>query len=204
MTTSTAQHEKNSYRARFDAYRRSLSADTHAVCSAAIVERIEALPAYRSARCIHAYWPMVHRGEIDIRPLLLAGHRAGKQILLPAVTSSQGAVMTPRMTPRMTHRLFEGEDRLQPGPWGVHEPMEGKTVPDKAIDLVLTPALGADLLGFRLGYGKGYYDSFLAGLGATVVCPVFDACVVDLLPHEPHDIPVSYLATESRLLRVLE
>lgn len=137
---------------------------------------------------------MVHRGEIDIRPLLLTGHRAGKQILLPAVTSNQGAAMT--------YGLFEGEDRLKPGPWGVHEPMGGKTVPVEAIDLVLTPALGADLLGFRLGYGKGFYDVFLAGVRAPAICPVFDACVVDRLPHEPHDVRVSYLATETRLLRV--
>ncbi len=200
--TSTIQHIKSAFRTRFDAYRRGLTSDAHRIRSEAVVTRLAALPAYRSARCVHAYWPMAYRGEIDIRPLLLAGHQAGKQILLPVVTSNQGAGTTPGMTPGLTHWLFEGEERLQPGPWGVHEPMGRKTVPSEAIDLILTPALGADLLGFRLGYGKGYYDAFLAAQSAPAVCPVFDACVVDLLPHESHDIGVSYLATETRLLRV--
>jgi 5-formyltetrahydrofolate cyclo-ligase len=201
---STIQSIKSAYRARFDAYRRGLSPEAHRSKSDAIVARLEALPAYRSARCIHAYWPMVNRGEIDLRPLLIAGHRAGKQILLPVVTSNLDANQYLNKGPIMTHRLFDGEERLQVGPWGVHEPLEGRTVPDEAIDLVLTPALGADLLGFRIGYGKGFYDTFLAALSAPAVCPVFDNCVVDELPREPHDIAVSYLATESRLLRILQ
>ncbi len=194
MAISTTPPDKRELRARFDAYRRRLSVEAHAALSAAIVARLEALPAYRSARCVHAFWPMVERGEVDLRPLLLAGHRAGKQILLPVVIPHQGAAMT--------HRLFEGEERLQPRALGVHEPMGAETVPDEAIDLVLTPALGADLSGYRLGYGKGFYDAFLGRLAARAVCTVFDACIVETLPREPHDIPVSYLVTESRLLRV--
>ncbi|MEZ4698965.1 MAG: 5-formyltetrahydrofolate cyclo-ligase [Rhodothermales bacterium] len=190
-----AEHPaKSDLRSRFDAYRRSLTPAEHAERSAAIATRIAALPAFQAARCIHAYWPLERRREIDLRPLLLAAYGLGKQILLP--------VVIPQTHTGMTHRLFEGADRLRAGSWGVHEPAGDRTVPDAAIDLIIVPALGADRFGYRLGYGKGYYDAFLAGLAAPTVCPVFEACLVDALPREPHDVPVSYLATESRMIRV--
>jgi 5-formyltetrahydrofolate cyclo-ligase len=57
---------------------------------------------------------------------------------------------------------FEGLHQLQTNTWGIQEPKQGvPTEPDK-IDLVLVPLLAFDLAGHRVGYGKGFYDKFLA------------------------------------------
>lgn len=183
---------KAAFRTRFQAYRTSLTEAEHHSASEAICARIATMPEFARAACIHAFWPLERRREIDFRPLLRSAHRAGKRVLLP--------VVLPGKTPRMRAVLFEGEDRLRVGPWGVHEPVGMESVPTEDIDLVIVPALGADLAGYRLGYGRGYYDAFLAGVDAPSVCPIFEACLVDRLPIDPHDIPVSYLATERRLI----
>jgi len=49
-----------------------------------------------------------------------------------------------------------------PNRWGISEPFTGEIIDDKEIDLVLVPLLCFDEMGYRVGYGNGYYDKFLA------------------------------------------
>lgn len=55
--------------------------------------------------------------------------------------------------------------------------------------------------GYRLGYGGGYFDRFLAGVDALPVGLAFDLQLVDELPAEPHDMPMGIVVTEERVLR---
>jgi 5-formyltetrahydrofolate cyclo-ligase len=72
-----------------------------------------------------------------------------------------------------------------------------------AVELVLCPAALVDQAGYRLGWGLGYYDRFLAALpqNPAVFAVVFDEDVVDAVPHESHDHPVSGVLTPTRVLR---
>jgi 5-formyltetrahydrofolate cyclo-ligase len=105
-------------------------------------------------------------------------------------------VRRPDGAPHLEQRLY-APGALSPGAFGVLEPLDTPAIMREEIDLAIVPALAASRDGFRLGYGGGYYDAFLAGLGATIVCPVFDACLVDSLPQEPHDEPVDIIVTEA-------
>lgn len=87
------------------------------------------------------------------------------------------------------------------GPHGVPEPesaTEGRLAHVEP-DVVMCPAALVDRYGTRLGWGKGYYDRFLATLGphTRVIALVFDDEVVDKLPRDEHDIPVTHIATPS-------
>lgn len=92
------------------------------------------------------------------------------------------------------------------GPQGVPEPES--PIEDRSDridpDVVICPAALVDRRGNRLGWGKGYYDRFLATLGAhtRVIALVFDDEVVDDLPQEEHDIPVTDIATPSGVRNV--
>jgi 5-formyltetrahydrofolate cyclo-ligase len=57
---------------------------------------------------------------------------------------------------------FEGLHQLQTNSWGIQEPRQGVPTEHEKIDLVLVPLLAFDLTGQRVGYGKGFYDKFLA------------------------------------------
>lgn len=68
-------------------------------------------------------------------------------------------------------------------------------VPLSKIDCILVPGLGFDRDHFRIGYGKGYYDQFLAGVGdiLTIGVGFKEQLCEELLPRDPWDIPVKEL-----------
>ncbi|QXD14689.1 5-formyltetrahydrofolate cyclo-ligase [Rhodocaloribacter litoris] len=189
---------KEALRARLRALRAGLDEAAYAARSQAIIERVLALPELQHARTIHIYWPLVTRREVDTRPLIAHLQAADKQIVLPVVDTTE---QPGRGRPRLRHVRFTGAGALRPNRWGIDEPVNGESVPPEALDLVIVPALGAGRNGYRLGHGYGYYDAFLAGLTVPTVCPVYDACLLETVPAEPHDVPVSVIVTEYETLR---
>jgi 5-formyltetrahydrofolate cyclo-ligase len=69
--------------------------------------------------------------------------------------------------------------------------------------LLIMPAVAYDCRGFRLGYGAGFFDRFLAQTQVSTLGVCFDAFLVDELPTETHDQPVQSVITEARTLTVL-
>jgi 5-formyltetrahydrofolate cyclo-ligase len=75
---------------------------------------------------------------------------------------------------------------------------EPKTIPDKKFDLILVPTLGFDKENFRLGWGGGYYDKFLATQPqAQKIGLCFNSGFIrEGFEHEAHDIPLDSIITE--------
>lgn len=91
--------------------------------------------------------------------------------------------------------------------YGFWEPAaETSKVNPEILDAVLVPGLAFDPWGYRLGYGQGFYDRFLAQLPpkALTVGLVAEALVVPALPHDPWDVPVRFLAIEQGVRAALE
>ncbi|HEX4902964.1 MAG TPA: 5-formyltetrahydrofolate cyclo-ligase, partial [Acidimicrobiales bacterium] len=76
---------------------------------------------------------------------------------------------------------------------------DGALVDPAELDVLLVPGRAFDRRGIRLGRGGGHYDRFLPRLraGVPVVGVTVDERVVPRLPAEPHDVPMTHLATES-------
>lgn len=85
---------------------------------------------------------------------------------------------------------------------GLREPVEPWLPPSAAgrAEVVLVPALAVDLRGVRLGRGGGFYDRSLplCAPAARLVAVVRDSEVVDELPSEPHDVPMTHALTPGR------
>lgn len=178
---------KAALRARFAAARQAAAAGERAEAHRAIVRHALRLPALRRARLVHAFWPLVARGEIDTRPLIAALHARGVRVALPVVQPG-GALI---------HRLFEGEARLVPGPWGLREPApDAPQVAADGLEVVFVPGLAFGRDGHRLGYGAGFYDRFLPHTPALRVGLVTADALLDALPHDAHDAPVHVVVTE--------
>ena len=79
-----------------------------------------------------------------------------------------------------------------------------KRVKDFSAGLCLIPALCYDWHGYRLGYGKGYYDRFLAGYGGHMIGLCYSECVRRRLPHGRFDRPAELLVTDRYLRRTAE
>ncbi len=86
---------------------------------------------------------------------------------------------------------------LIPNSYGILEPTKDAPILSKGeIDVVLVPALAFDEEGFRLGYGGGYYDKYLADYSGVVLGLAFAACVTKRLPRGDFDRPVDAVVTE--------
>ena len=136
---------------------------------------------------VSAYWPI--GSEIDPSPLIRRLKNEGDaDICLPRVEADGS----------MTFRAWAPGNALEDRPFGLQEPPSD--TPIVTPTLVLTPLLGFDRKGNRLGYGKGHYDRALARLradGRVFVCGLaFFGQELDAVPAEPHDIPLDWVMTE--------
>lgn len=61
----------------------------------------------------------------------------------------------------LKHVLYEGMQQLKLNSWGILEPQYGTEINSAELDFVIVPMLTFDSNGYRVGYGKGYYDKFL-------------------------------------------
>lgn len=98
---------------------------------------------------------------------------------------------------KLSFHKVEDLSELIPGTFGIPEPeIKKHQITPQELDLILVPGLVFDLNKFRLGYGKGFYDSFLKETKAVKIGVAFYVQVIDNLPREPHDVKMDYLLTE--------
>ncbi|QEE48888.1 5-formyltetrahydrofolate cyclo-ligase [Flavobacterium alkalisoli] len=101
----------------------------------------------------------------------------------------------------MTHYLLTDNTRLKKNEYGIPEPVHGLEVPDNKIDVVFVPLLAFDTKGHRTGYGKGFYDRFLAKCKSDVIkigLSFFDAeKKIDDINHT--DMVLDYCVTPNRI-----
>lgn len=98
---------------------------------------------------------------------------------------------------------FENPGQLKPNAWGIREPEYGELTVTADIDLVLVPMLIADQYGHRVGYGKGFYDKFLATCKTSCI-PVglcFYEPILRIDDINDRDMPLKYCATPVKVHR---
>ena len=185
--------DKRALRERLVAQRDALGAEARAEASQAIARNIASLERYGSARVVLLTLPF--RSEWDA--LLVARHAlaAGKIVVAPRVDP---AARTLRPL-----RIVDLDRDVESGYRGIPEPRATcAAVALQTIDWVLTPGVGFDAAGRRLGYGGGYYDRLLPLLprAASRVAGAFEVQLVDRVPAAPHDIGVDCIVTEQRII----
>jgi len=149
---------------------------------------------YGRSGCVSLYSSF--RNEVLTDEIFHAAVLSGREVYYPRVVRGEKRRLE---FFRVTHL---GE--LSPGSYEIPEPCGGVVKGEPAcLDLVVVPGAAFDRRGGRLGYGKGYYDHALKGLGCTVVALAYDFQVIDgELPMEEHDVRVSAIVTESGIIRV--
>lgn len=160
-----------------------------------VCKRVASWDVFQRAGVVMLYLPI--GGEVDVAGLALRAFQDGKSVCVPRMDWKH------RQMTAVEIRGFD--DDFEQRHHGVREPMSGRTIAVEEIDLVAVPGLAFDPSCRRLGRGGGFYDRFLAhpSLGAKGVslCGVcFDFQVIDEAPAEEHDVPLTAIATDRRLV----
>lgn len=130
--------------------------------------------------------------EVDTLALIQRGWKEGKRICVPKCDPKQKILTFYEMT---------SFDQLEVVFYGLQEPIPSETieVSKGQLDGVIVPGLIFDNQGYRVGYGGGYFDRFLEGYQGETMSLFFEEQLVDILPHEKHDIPIqSYISDKGQ------
>jgi len=82
------------------------------------------------------------------------------------------------------------------GKYGILEPSSVIEVDKELVDLIIVPGVAFDRRGYRIGYGRGYYDKVLKDFNGKTIGLAFSLQIVDSIPAEEHDIKVDRVITE--------
>ncbi len=100
-------------------------------------------------------------------------------------------VVVPYCTDRCGNMIaveIKSLDELKEGLFGILEPINPKEFPKSEIDFVIAPGIAFDKDGYRLGYGKGYYDRFLCNLSPFRLGVCKKELFLEKLPHDEFDV----------------
>lgn len=186
MTARTDDHHLSTKRE----WRRAILASRRALDPAARAERAAALTDGALALASAIGGPVCAYLPVGTEPWSPDGvealRAAGHEVLLPVVPAERGQLDWAR---------YDGPDSLADGPIGLREPSGARLGPSAVARarLILVPGLAADRRGVRLGRGAGHYDHTLPLVGPDVpiVIVIDDDELVDVLPAEPHDHPMT-------------
>lgn len=172
--------------------RSALSTYEREAHSEAILMNLLSTDYYKEAKHVASF--VDFRDEVYMSPINHHILESEKSLYLPYVDMKEK---------RMTfHRVTDLSD-LTLSKYGILEPnpQMHPEVDIQCFDLVLTPGVAFDHTGHRLGYGGGFYDRFFQALSSDVprLGIAFSIQQLDLLPLEPHDLPLTGLITENGL-----
>lgn len=193
MYVKNIKEVKINLRARYRRFREHMNVEQKIELDATIQSRFLALAEYASADIIFTY--VSKPIEVDTIALINAALANHKQVAVPRCIPD---------TYDMEFYCITSLDDLEKGNFGVLEPISSKCclVSDYSKGLCIVPGLSFDAQGYRLGYGKGYYDRFLAEFRGDTVGICYSGCVQWNLPHGYYDKPVDLLITEKYIRRM--
>ena len=178
--------DKASLRRRLVAARALLSHSARNEAGRLIRDHVLGMPQVAAAGTIAAYYSV--GAEPDTHSLIFALWKRGSYVILPVLLPDGD----------LDWASYEGPDSLAPGPRGLLQPVEpvrGVGTVARA-EVVLVPALAADVSGNRLGRGGGSYDRALARVGPQVpaIALLYDPELLPSVPVMPHDQRVRAVA----------
>jgi len=181
---------KQELRLRYQEKRKKTSSEDVTEASLKISNKLLELPIWEF-EYYHIFLHSEAKKEVDTSFIITLLQGKDKEIVVPKMDNYGG----------LQHFLLTDSTILKPNKWTIPEPVDGLEVPLNKIDVVFVPLLTFDTSGYRVGYGKGYYDSFLEHcksgtlkIGVSIFEPV-----EQISNREPHDVRMDYCVTPSAI-----
>ncbi len=152
------EHTKSFLRRQYLEKRLALSIEEVDTASLAIANRCLELPMWEK-EIFHLFLSITQKNEVVTNPLLTLLQGRDKSIVVPKILPEGN----------LEHILLQDATKIKLNAWGVPEPLSGILIPPEKIEVVFVPLLVFDTQGNRVGYGKGFYDRFLAACSPQVI-----------------------------------
>ncbi len=135
--------------------RKKLSPEEYQAKNQLLLRQCMAFFSSTSFQAVHCFLPIIHQKEPDTWPLIRALQAQGITVVVSRSDMQTNALY---------HHPLTQDTVLQTNRWGIPEPASAEIAcfPPEKIDAIIVPLLAFDKSGHRVGYGKGYYDRFLA------------------------------------------
>ena len=135
--------------------------------------------------------------EVDTLSFIKSLLSSGKKVAVPRCEGEKS---------NMNFYYINSLDELSAGSFGVLEPKpdEKKMVTDTVGSVCIVPAFMFDKSGYRLGYGKGYYDRYLSRYNGVAIGICYDENITDELFRGKYDRAVDFVLTERRIINKKE
>ena len=185
---------KRDLRRKFRRIRSDMDPQDKAAWDERITANLLRSPRWRRARRVLLF--VSKPIEVDTHTLIETALRQGKQVLLPRCLDDCG---------HMAFFAVQSWEDLTPGLYGLLEPDPERCPKVERFhpgDFCLVPGFAFDGKGYRLGFGKGYYDRFLSRFPGVTAGACYHCCTTRALPHGRYDRPVDYLFTERYVRRL--
>lgn len=187
MTDTAAKDEiRNAVKAK----RRQLTREQIDEASGRITEHIISLDCYKKADTVMTYLSAFKEPSTD--GIISRLFFDNKRVVVP-ISNTDTFTITPS--------YLTSPDKLIKGAYGIKEPEECIAADISGIDLALIPGIAFDINGARIGFGKGYYDRFLAAFKGIKAGICYDFQLLDYVPSSPHDVKMDIILTEKRILQ---
>lgn len=144
--------------------------------------------------CVHTYLAIDEQNEVETENITryLTFKNPGLKIAVPKINLD---------VLEMKHYIFNDDVEMAPNSFGIIEPVKGEKVLPEEIDVVLTPLLAFDKNGYRVGYGKAFYDKFFQQCNDDVIkigLSFFEA-EENIEDINNFDIPLHYCVTPNKI-----
>jgi 5-formyltetrahydrofolate cyclo-ligase len=143
---------------------------------------------------LHTFLPIIKQNEMNTWLIIntIYKHYPQIMIVIPKTDIQHN---------NLTHYFLTAETKLVKNQWGIDEPVNANLCDCEKIDMVLIPLLCFDKQGNRVGYGKGFYDKFLAECRADVIkigLSLFEP-VEHIDDVQAHDVSLDFCITPDKL-----
>ena len=177
---------KNELRKKFLKERDSLSDKYKIMSSNKIFKLLEKNSLFKQAESIFIY--IGFGSEIETESFIKK-NLTSKIIYVPKIVNGDMKLVN-----------ITSWNNLKPGHFNVLEP-ESDDYYTGSIDLVITPSIVFNKQGYRLGYGKGYYDKYFSQNNYKISIGLsYDQLLQDNIPTEEHDQKVDFIITEKGII----
>jgi len=181
---------KKDLRLQYTALRKEVSPQSLLHSSLSIANRLLQLPIWHF-KYYHIFLPITSKKEVDTSFVLSILQGKDKNILLPKIRGEHN----------LQHILLTDNTKLFANTWGIPEPTEGIEVTTEKVDVVFVPLLAFDKNGNRVGYGKGFYDTFLQKCRKDVIKIGLSLYTAEneITDVNENDIPLDYCVTPEQV-----